>query len=186
MCDREKRKKTWRSNTVWKLASSSPLVHLHIVSMSRRTKGRILGERLGGGRRDAAWRRLSQQQPSEETTLQIHLFCSRLHPGSDCQRVVSGFMSTTSDHWQASCERYQLQLGQDGLQYQLVCSSSCRTVRSELRLAVGVRSAQHTSGWGNTLKYCEELDHWLLDPTPDPSFVPRLVEMVTDLLICGL
>lgn len=49
MCDREKRKKTWRSNTVWKLASSSPLVHLHIVSMSRRTKGRILGERLGGG-----------------------------------------------------------------------------------------------------------------------------------------
>ena len=56
MCDREKRKKTWRSNTVWKLASSSPLVHLHIVSMSRRTKGRILGERSGG----EAWCRLEE------------------------------------------------------------------------------------------------------------------------------
>lgn len=76
--------------------------------MSRHTKGRILGER-SGRRRDAAWRRLWQQQPSEETTLQTQLFCSQLHPGSDCQRVVSGCMSTTSDHWQVSRDRYQLQ-----------------------------------------------------------------------------
>lgn len=67
---------------------------------------------------------------------------------------------------------------------QLIFSSSCQTSRIGAQVRSGstvALRAQYTAHWENT-----ELVHWHSDLTPNPSIVPRLVEHVTDLLICGL